>query len=213
MPKQSLTYLVLVGLVGLIVGYFVRSTPSPTMSDSPGYGRGSQYGGSMTQSGNNSDNFTPTRDNCLADDCLMVADLEYPADELPAEVIEALDAAIDDEYKALSTYLAVIDEFGAVRPFSMIKGAEESHIASLKAVYDKYGLEAPENEYLGNIAPPSTLANSCALGVEAEIANAALYRDQLLPAVTVYPDITAVFNNLMSASENKHLPSFERCAN
>ena len=74
--------------------------------------------------------------------CLLVDNLEYPAGELSSEVQQALDEAINDEYKALSTYEAVIAKLGSVRPFSMIKGAEVQHIASLKAIYDKYGRPA-----------------------------------------------------------------------
>jgi hypothetical protein len=156
-------------------------------------------------------NNKPNRNNCLADDCLLVEDLEYPVEELPITVKEALNEAIKDEYKALSTYEAVISKLGTVRPFSMIKGAEEQHIASLKAIYDKYGLEVPENTWLNKISVPNTLKESCQLGVEAEIANAALYKDELLPAVKEYEDIVIVFTNLMNASEQKHLPAFDRC--
>ncbi len=160
---------------------------------------------------NQGQNEQPNRDNCLADDCLLVEGLEYPVDELSAKVQKALGEAINDEYKALSTYEAVIAKFGIVRPFSMIKSAEEQHIASLKAIYDKYGLEIPENSWPSKISTPTTLKEACQIGVDAEIANAALYKDKLLPAVQEYEDIMLVFTNLMNASEQKHLPSFEKC--
>jgi hypothetical protein len=150
------------------------------------------------------------RENCLADDCLLVDGLEYPVGELSDEVQRALDEAINDEYKALSTYKAIIDKFGTVRPFSMIKGAEEQHIASLKAIYDKYGLDVPENNW-NNLSVPETLKEACQIGVEAEIANAALYKKELLPAAKDHEDIILVFTNLMNASEQKHLPAFNRC--
>ena len=121
------------------------------------------------------------------------------------------DEAINDEYKALSTYEAVIAEFGSIRPFVMIKGAEEQHIASLKAIYDKYGLEIPDNTWPGKVSVPATIQEACQVGVDAEIANAALYKDNLLPAVQDYEDITVVFTNLMNASEQKHLPAFDNC--
>ena len=148
------------------------------------------------------------RQNCLADDCLLVDNLEYPVGELPQSVKEALDEAINDEYKALATYEAVISKFGTIRPFSMIKGAEEQHIASLKAIYDKYGLIPPVNTLSGTLSAPGTLKEACQIGVEAEIANAALYRNQLLPAVKDYEDITSVFISLMNASQDKHLVAF-----
>ena len=161
--------------------------------------------------GNQADPANLTKDNCLADDCLLVEDLEYPAGELTIEVQKALDEAINDEYKALSTYEAVVTKLGTVRPFSMIIGAEEQHIASLKAIYDKYGLEVPVNTWPSKVNAPGTLQEACQVGVKAEIANAALYKDILLPAVKDYEDISAVFQNLMSASEQKHLPAFDKC--
>jgi hypothetical protein len=149
--------------------------------------------------------------NCLADDCLLVDNLDYPVSELPQSVKDALDEAINDEYKALATYEAVISKFGTVRPFSMIKGAEEQHIALLKAVYDKYGLQVPQNTWSSKVSSPETIQEACQTGVDAEIANAALYKEKLLPVVADYEDITAVFINLMNASEQKHLPSFDKC--
>ncbi len=157
------------------------------------------------------DNQQPNKENCLADDCLLVKGVEYPVGDLPNEVQTALDEAINDEYKALSVYKTVIAKFGSTRPFSMIKGAEEQHIASLKTIYDKYGLEIPENDWPSKVSAPATLQEACQIGVDAEIANAALYRDELLPAVTAYEDITLVFENLMNASQQKHLPAFEKC--
>lgn len=152
-----------------------------------------------------------TKHNCLADDCLAVQDLNYPVGSLPSEVKSALDQAIDDEYKALSVYQAVIAKFGQVRPFSMVKSAEEQHIASLKSIYDKYGLTVPSNNWTKKVTAPQTLKQACQTGVDAEIANANLYKNNLLPAVKDYQDITLVFTNLMDASQEKHLPAFERC--
>jgi len=153
----------------------------------------------------------PSRGNCLADDCLMVDGLEYPVSKLNDVVVGALNEAIEDEYRALTVYQKVTDKLGMVRPFSMIMGAEEQHIASLKAVFDKYGLEIPKNNWAGKITVPNTLKESCQLGVEAEIANASLYKEKLLPTVSSYEDIVLVFTSLMNASEQKHLPAFEKC--
>lgn len=152
-----------------------------------------------------------TAESCLSEDCLKVENLEYPVSELPQAVIEALNAAIDDEYKARATYEAVINKLGSVRPFSMIIRAEEKHISSLKAIYDKYGLEVPADPYQ-NLEVATTIAANCAVGVQAEIDNAGLYRNNLLPAVVGYPDISSVFTQLMNASQDNHLPAFEGCA-
>jgi hypothetical protein len=151
------------------------------------------------------------RGNCLADECLAVDGLDYPVGTLSDAAKQALSDALDDEYKAWATYGAVMEKFGNIRPFIMISRAEEQHISSLKGLFEKYGLTIPENSYVSRVSAPATLAAACQIGVDAEIANAKLYQEQLLPAVTAYPDITQVFTNLMNASQDKHLLAFDRC--
>jgi hypothetical protein len=140
-----------------------------------------------------------------------VADVDFPVGELSDKIVEALNLAIEDEYKAMTTYEAIIAEFGSTRPFIMIVRAEESHISSLKVVFDKYGVEILENDWIGKITVPETLQEACAIGVTVEIENAKLYKEELLPLVAEYPDIEGVFTNLMNASEQKHLPAFQKC--
>jgi hypothetical protein len=130
--------------------------------------------------------------------------------ELSASEVEALNLALQDEYKALATYERVIMDHGSVAPFSSIAGAEGQHIASLKALFDTYGLEIPVSEWAAQVPSFSSLSEACAGGVQAEIENAALY-DQLFP-MTTHPDITLVFEQLQAASLEQHLPAFERCA-
>lgn len=207
MKNKLFMYVGLALVAGVLGGYLV-SKPSLKQQRADGLMAGYQDRG-FNQ--NQKVMGQPNRGNCLADDCLLVSDLEYPASELSMPVKEALDEAINDEYKALSVYEAVIEKFGMVRPFSMIKGAEEQHIASLKAIYDKYGLEVPENSWIGKVTAPETIQEACQTGVEAEIANADLYKNHLLPAVEDYEDIVMVFTNLMNASEQKHLAAFEKC--
>ena len=48
-------------------------------------------------------------------------------------------------------------------------------MAALVRLFDAYGLEAPANEWPGNVPTYDTLADACQGGVEAEIANAAIY--------------------------------------
>ena len=151
------------------------------------------------------------RNNCLSDDCLLVNDLEYPVGNLTSEVKDVLNRAIEDEYKAMSTYQKVIEKFGMIRPFSMIENAEEQHISSLKGVFDKYGVTVPTNNWADKITSPTTLTQACQTGVEAETANIKLYKEELLPLVKNYEDITIIFTNLMEASEQKHLAAFEKC--
>lgn len=149
--------------------------------------------------------------NCVADECLFVDGLEYPAGTLTDAAKSALASALDDEYKALATYEAVMAKEGRVRPFVMIARAEEQHISSLKALFDKYGMTVTENPYTSKVTAPDSMTASCQAGVDAEIANATLYRDTLLPAVKDFADISGVFTNLMNASQDRHLPAFDRC--
>jgi len=192
MKKNAYLFIILALLIGILGGYLLKKEPAQIQKET-------------------NELLQPNRGTCLADDCLAVEDLEYPAGTLPDNVKKALDEAINDEYKALTTYEAIIAKFGSVRPFSMIKGAEEQHIASLKALYDKYGLQVPINEWVNKVSIPATLQESCQAGVDAEIANAALYKDSLLPSASSYGDIVQVFTDLMNASEQKHLKAFERC--
>jgi len=124
--------------------------------------------------------------------------------------VEALIEAINDEYKALSVYQKVVDKFGAVRPFTNIIKAEEQHIAALETLFVRYGIEIPENDWYGQVPEFDSVAEACQAGVQAEIDNAALY-DELFAAVDE-PDIIQVFTRLRDASQNNHLPAFQRCA-
>lgn len=134
----------------------------------------------------------------------------YEPGNLDESEIEALMMALDDEYKAWSVYDQVIADFGQVRPFTNIRKAEENHIAALVTLFYRYDLDVPMNEWPGNVPTFDTLSEACEAGVQAEIDNAALY-DQLFDMVDS-PDIIQVFASLQQASQTKHLPAFERCA-
>lgn len=129
----------------------------------------------------------------------------------------ALGSALQDERHAEAFYAAVMAKFGDARPFSNIIDAERQHEAMLIGLYETYGVAVPENGYatgaLAAPAAPETLADACKIGVEAEIANRDPYDGNLLPAVAAYPDITLVMQRLRDASEESHLPAFQRCAN
>lgn len=136
--------------------------------------------------------------------------------QLTADAEQAVLTALDDEYKAYSFYEAVMEKFGEVRPFSNIIRAEERHAEALIAILEGRGRPVPANPYASGSTPlpaiPDSLQATCAAGVEAEIENAALYDDDLLPRVASYPEIHAVMVNLRDASQYRHLPAFERCA-
>lgn len=121
----------------------------------------------------------------------------------------ALREVLDDEYRAWATYDQVIRDFGAERPFINIRDAEARHIEALRTVFQRYKLEVPENTWPGRVARFASTREACEAAVEAEIANAALY-DRLMRS-TSRPDIVAVFDNLLRASRDRHLPAFRRC--
>ncbi len=145
-------------------------------------------------------------DTTNSGECVDVGSVE----PLSASEVEALRIALDDEYKAWSVYEQVITDFGAVRPFTSIQRAEESHIRALLTLFDRYGLDAPGNEWLGQVPSYGTLAEACEAGVQAEIDNGALYGE--LFSMVDNPDVVRVFTALQRASETRHLPAFEYCA-
>ena len=134
---------------------------------------------------------------------------------LPIEVQEAVLEALvgaEGEYAAYATYDAILEEYGDVNPYANIMAAEAKHIDALKQILDQYEVAYPtENPYLGMLEAPESLAVAAQAGVDAEIANVALYAEQL-EAVADYPDIVEVFVNLQAASQEQHLPAFERAA-
>jgi hypothetical protein len=133
------------------------------------------------------------------------------SNDLSKGEVKALREALDDEFRAFATYDRVIQDFGAVRPFINIRAAEARHIAALKRVFARYQIALPaENPWLEQAPRYADLAQACRAGVEAEIANAALY--ERLLASTDRPDILRVYRALQEASQERHLRAFRRCA-
>lgn len=122
---------------------------------------------------------------------------------------DALTKAIAEEYGALNLYNSIIAQFGSVYPFDMIARSEQQHVNALLRQAEKYNLVVPANSTTVSPSNYASLADACAAGAAAEIADAALY-DTLKP-VTQRADLLQVFNSLQSASLNSHLPAFEAC--
>jgi len=129
--------------------------------------------------------------------------------ELTKIELEALHEALDDEYRAWTTYDQVISDFGEIRPFINIRDAEARHIQALHSLFNAYELSIPKNNWPGQVARYKTLQEACKAGVAAEIDNGAMY-DRLLKS-TKRADILQVYRNLQDASQQRHLPAFERC--
>ena len=149
--------------------------------------------------------------NCLSDTCLQVPNLNYPVATLPADVQNALSQSLTNEYKLQAYYRAVINKFGDLRPFAMIIGAEDQHVAVLNSLFDKYGVAKPTNSFTIQNYSFTNFQSACQNSVAYEQATVNLY-NALLPKVSSYTDIAQVFSNLKDAAQNSHLPAFEKCA-
>lgn len=126
---------------------------------------------------------------------------------IAARTRAALVEALEDEYKARATYRAVIEAFGRVRPFVNILASEQRHIDALARLFERHGLALPPDR--AKAGAPASLLEACRTGVAAEIENAAMY-DRLIAAAEGHPEIQRVFRRLQDASQNRHLPAFER---
>lgn len=132
------------------------------------------------------------------------------ADELPQNIVDLMIAGWTDEQHAYAVYGAVIDQIGAVRPFTNIQAGEAQHISAWKTLFDRYGITLPAVPSF-DLPTVTTLSEACAVGADAETANAGLY-DRMLAAFEDYPDLLWVAQSLSDASEFNHLPAFEQCA-
>jgi hypothetical protein len=129
--------------------------------------------------------------------------------ELKKEEVNGLLLALNDEYLATATYQQVNKDLGDPRPFVNIVRAEMRHAEMLKALFAKYGVPVPENPWPGDVPEFKSVADACKAGVEGEILNRDLYTS--LFKSTERKDILDTYRNLQRASEENHLPAFERC--
>lgn len=136
-------------------------------------------------------------------------DFEEYKGQLKREEIEGLLLALNDEYLAWATYELVNKDFNDPRPFVNIQKAEGRHIEELKVVFKAYEIPVPENKWVGDVTRYKSLAEACQAGVAGEIANRDLYTK--LFNSTEREDIITVYKALQSASEENHLPAFQRC--
>lgn len=124
---------------------------------------------------------------------------------------KALVEALEDEYKARATYRSVISQFGEIRPFINIVESEERHIQALVSLFQKYEISIPADNYADRVKVPASVEEACQNGVQAEIENGEMYQ-RLLALTSEYSDVQRVFLNLQRASQENHLPAFQRCA-
>lgn len=129
--------------------------------------------------------------------------------ELKKEEVVGLLLALNDEYLATATYEQVNRDFNDPRPFVNIVEAEKRHAEMLKEHFSKYGLAIPENPWTGAVPKFESVADACKAGVQGEIVNRDLYTR--LFKSTERKDILDTYRYLQRASEENHLPAFERC--
>ena len=126
---------------------------------------------------------------------------------------DVLDTALQDEYQAEATYASALDVYGAVKPFTRIVLAEGRHVSAVARLIEKRGLPVPDWDSEANSIPADfnqlEFAEACALGVQAEIENVAMYTE--LVAVGLPADVESVFLSLKTASESNHMAAFSRC--
>lgn len=130
---------------------------------------------------------------------------------LTAAEIQALHDALDDEYHAAAVYSQVLSDFGALRPFLNIRDSELRHIEALLRLFERYRLPIPANPWItANLPHFTSLKEAYEAGVQAEIENVALY-ERILNS-TSRADLLQVFRRLQAASQERHLPAFQRAA-
>jgi len=126
-------------------------------------------------------------------------------------VLAAMEATIQDEFRAELIYQSVLDDFGSVLPFKNIINAEVRHSEAIALLYVTRGLPVPESRWASNEIPSfSSITAACQAGVVAEIENIEIYDRYFdLP----FPeDVRKVFTNNRAASLERHLPAFELCS-
>lgn len=123
--------------------------------------------------------------------------------------IRALRKAFEDTSCTCSTYEQVIREFGPVRPFPMLKEAEERHMRALQALLERYRVALPK-PHATQAAHFATLSDA----LEAAIAweSRKIEACERLHASAHEADILAEIRNLRRASRDAHLPALRECA-
>ncbi len=124
--------------------------------------------------------------------------------------VESLLLALNDEYHAYAIYGQVIEAFGPRRPFTNIQRAEAKHIQAVEHLMSAYGIPIPENPWTQSLLHVDSIPAACSAAVEAERVNRDLY--DVLIASTDRTDLITIFRKLQWASEERHLPAFERCS-
>jgi hypothetical protein len=121
---------------------------------------------------------------------------------------QALRIALYDEYAARAYYAAVVEAFGPQPPFVNIVQSEARHIEALSRLCARHGVPRPLDPFPAETTISPSWRVNLERGVAGEIANIRLYT--YLLGYVAEPDVRQVFENLMAASRDNHLPAFQR---
>lgn len=136
----------------------------------------------------------------------------------PLTETQALELALQDEYRAASTYEAVLDRWGAnTMPFRNIVRAEHQHAQMVIQRMGQIGHQPSVNtfarqekegkaDWYCRLEMPATLNEMYKVAYQAEVDNIKLYDGFLTQG---YPEATnRVFSKLRADSKDRHLPAF-----
>jgi hypothetical protein len=80
--------------------------------------------------------------------------------------LQALQDALEDEYKAHTTYDQVIHDLGPVGPFVNIVFAEARHISELLSLFEKYVFASAPYRWPGMVPRFSSVLEACVAAVQ-----------------------------------------------
>ncbi len=122
--------------------------------------------------------------------------------------LDALRAALLDEYAADDFYTALLDRFGHSRKLANIREAERRHASALLGLFERYGVVPPARDEVAPSTVPDTWQVAMQQAVRLEIDNGRLYEQSI--GAAEHEDIKAVFERLRYVSLNHHLPALQR---
>ena len=131
---------------------------------------------------------------------------------LASEVLEAMAATLQDEYRAEAIYDRVLLDHGeGTWPFANIVNAEQRHSAAVARLYANRSMGVPASRWNVDVVPRfGSVLEACTAGIDAERENVAIY-DRFLK-LALPADVERVFSSNRVASLQNHLPAFEACA-
>lgn len=120
---------------------------------------------------------------------------------------KALTYALEDEYAAQARCDAVIQKFGAVKPFVRIKKAEQTHIETLLPLCKAYKVPIPKNQAANFTEVPASLKAAFRIGIERETEHISMYT-KFLETPGIPADVQRAMTIIRNTSLD-HLAAFQ----